>query len=48
MKHLRLAIDDELHKQLKLHSVNTGKNLPEIVTDALRAYLTPNQQENNK
>lgn len=37
---LNVDIPESLHKQLKIESIETGREMREIAADALREYLT--------
>ena len=39
MKTIAVKIEDELHKQLKLHAVNQGKTVTSIVAELIRKEL---------
>jgi hypothetical protein len=45
MKHLRLQVQDDLHRLLKIRAMDEAKNIPEVVIDALEAYLREDQQQ---
>jgi plasmid stability protein len=40
MKALTVRLPDELHKKLKLHSVDIGKDMAVIVTELLEQYFS--------
>jgi hypothetical protein len=44
MKNIRLMLDEELHKDLKLHAVTNGKKMPDVIIEALRIYLSDQKQ----
>ena len=48
MKKLTLNLSDELHKGLKLDSVNKEKSMTEIVLQLIEGYLKTSQKEPKK
>ena len=48
MKQLIVRIPDELHKKLKLHSVETEKDMATLVTEMLNEYFAKLEKKKSK
>lgn len=45
MKTVAVKIPDALHKEFKVHAVNTGKTMAEIITVLIREYLHKEKEQ---
>lgn len=48
MKNLMVRIPDDLHTKLKIHSVETGKDMAVIITELLAEYFTRLEKKKSK
>lgn len=45
MKRTTIDLPDDMTLQLKLHAVQTGKTLKEVITEAIKAYLERSEKK---
>lgn len=45
VKNIRLMLDEELHRELKLYAVTNGKKMPDVIIEALKIFLGSQKQE---
>jgi predicted DNA-binding protein len=45
MKRTTIDLPDDVTLQLKLHAVQTGKTLKEVITEAIKTYLERSEKK---
>jgi len=48
VKTLTVRLDDELHRLFKIHAVNSGKDMQEILREHIKSLVEKVQAENKK
>lgn len=45
MKHMRIELDDQLHRELKIYAATNDKTMMEVAIEALRKFLAEQKED---